>query len=793
MTTSAHEAGREDGGEADGVQAGAVVRVALLGNPNTGKTTLFNRLCGLRHHTSNFPGTTQEARLGFLKGDAQGAGKAGAVEIVDLPGIYSLELDQLESDVCRRVLAGTLAPAGHAVAAPDVVLVVVDATNLARNLLMVGEVLRRRLPTVVLLNMIDLARRQGELGGGGRAIDRAKLEARLGCAVLECSARSGEGVERIIEEIRRARVPNHTPPGTVDGLEGWTDEVYGEVMVVAGDGRGAGEGGRGGDGGEKKNQDRPGTGRLTDRRTDRLTDRLDAVFTHPVLGLVAFVAIMFGVFWTIFSLAKWPMDGIEWVFAALSGWAGGVMPEGILRDFLTGGVINGIGSTVIFVPQICLLFFLISILEDTGYLARGAFVMDRVLRPFGLPGHSFVPLLSSHACALPGIMSARGIPDRRERLATILIAPFMSCTARIPVYVLLTGLLFRDSAAMQAVAFVGCYALGMLAGLVSALVARRTILKGDGRPMALELPTYKRPSLRTALLTMVDRGLMFVKKAGTNILAICIVLWWLSSYPKGTPPAESVALHQKVVDAIHGWKSSDPTTPEEMLKKVEAWQAEADHLEAKHQQRVSFAGRLGHVIEPVFAPLGYDWQLSVGVLTSFAAREVFVSTMSVITLGEEPGEDVRDRIAAATRDDGVTPVFTKAACWSLLVYYVLAMQCLPTLVLTARESGSVKWAILQLTWMSGLAYLFAGVTYRVAVVMGVPGGAGGPGLGVPLEPGVFSGMRMPWGDWQFWVTSVIFGAFAWYLFREVVPAKWRRKKVKGRATTLTIGGRAVKK
>jgi len=393
------------------------------------------------------------------------------------------------------------------------------------------------------------------------------------------------------------------------------------------------------------------------------------------------------------------------------------MPGGIVRDLLAQGIVGGVGATVIFLPQICLLFFLISLLEDTGYLARAAFVVDRWLRPFGLPGHAFVPLLSSHACALPGIMAARGIPDARERLATILVAPFMTCSARLPVYVLLTTLLFRDRPWQAAGAFVGCYALGALAGVTSALVFRRTILRGRGRPMAMELPTYKRPSLRTALVTTWDRGLVFLKKAGTNILAICVILWWLESFPHVPPPPEAERLRERA--AVLGATGDVPAEgrpgadADGSVETRESLLAEADRLERRHAKERSFAGRIGRAVQPVFAPLGYDWQLSIGVVTSFAAREVFVSTMAVVVAGEEDAEagGVLEAIGRAKRDDGVTPVFTRATCWSLLIYYVLAMQCLPTLAVTAREAGGWRWALLQLAWMSGVAYAAAGAVY----------------------------------------------------------------------------------
>jgi len=654
------------------------VRVALLGNPNTGKTTLFNRLSGLRHKTSNFPGTTQEARVGFVR--ASEASGAPAIELIDLPGIYSLELDQGEAEICRRVLAGTLAPPGHAVAAPDAVLIVVDATNLGRNLALVGEALRRRLPTVIALNMTDLARRRG------LHLDAGVLMDRLGCVVVPCCARSGEGVESLRAAITDARISNRTPPGTQEGLEAWAEETY-EAAALA----------------------PPGALRPARPVTD-LTDRLDRVFTHPVLGLVCFAAVMFGLFWSIFALAAYPMEWIDGLFSLGAEGVRAFMPEGVLREFLAGGVVGGVGATVIFLPQIALLSFLISVLEDTGYLARAAFVTNRALRPFGLSGHAFVPLLSSHACALPGIMATRAIPDRRERLAAILSAPFMSCTARIPVYVLLTVILFPGSPLRQAVAFTACYLLGIAAGLLSALIARRTILRGPGRPMALELPTYKLPSLRTAALAASDRSLIFLKKAGTNILAIAVVLWWLSSFPQGQPPAAALDLRAQAAALF----ATD-------VPAAEALTAEADAIASAAQGRQSFAARLGRFAQPVFAPLGYDWQLTVGVLTSFAAREVFVTTMGVIVAGtgDLEGEGVLDAIAAAKRDDGVTPIFTPATSWSLLVYFVLAMQCLPTLAVTAREAGGARWAFLQLGWMAGLAYGAALLTYQGLRAMGV--------------------------------------------------------------------------
>ncbi len=342
--------------------------------------------------------------------------------------------------------------------------------------------------------------------------------------------------------------------------------------------------------------------------------------------------------------------------------------------------------------------------------------MDRLLRPFGLPGHAFVPLLSSHACALPGIMATRAIPDPKERLATILVAPFMTCSARLPVYILLTTLLFKDQPMMAALAFVGCYGLGIAAGVFSALIARRTILRGRSRAMVMELPSYKWPSIRTAVLGTVDRGWVFLKNAGTVILMICIVLWWLGAYPQVQPPTEATTLREQAEVLREPYKQT--SAPQELVTKAEELEAQAERIEARHAAEHSFLGRTGRAVQPLFQPLGFDWQLTIGVMASFAAREVFVSTMNVIIAGQEEAaegeeEGLMEQIQQARRSDGVTPVFTPAVSWALLVFFVLAMQCLPTLAVTAREAGGAKWALLQLAWMSGLAYIAALIVYQV--------------------------------------------------------------------------------
>ncbi|NNM27569.1 MAG: ferrous iron transporter B, partial [Phycisphaerales bacterium] len=439
-------------------------RIALLGNPNTGKTTVFNRLCGIRAKTANFPGSTVEARIGVT---TRGSMRR---HVVDLPGLYGLNLDRPESRTCKEYLRGRIELGPP----PEAILVVVDATNLERNLILVSQAVQLGLPALVALNMTDLARRRGV------RVDHERLAARVGCPVVPICARTGEGFDELFTALDTPRLSDAALPNGSDtpGATRWATAT--EAACV------------------EENPTAVG-------RADRRTDRIDAIFTHPILGLLSFVVVMSGLFYTIFSLATLPMDLIELLFAQLGGLVGAVVPAGPIHDLLVDGVVSGVAGTLVFLPQICLLFFLISLLEDTGYLSRAVFVLDRLLRRFGLPGQAFVPLLSAHACAIPAIMSARLIPDLRQRIATILVAPLMSCSARLPVYVLLVGILFPRDPLAAGLAFTGCYALGAIAGLVTALVCRRTILSGSSPPMLLELPTYKLPSLRTALTTTMDR------------------------------------------------------------------------------------------------------------------------------------------------------------------------------------------------------------------------------------------------------------------------------------------------
>lgn len=653
------------------------LRAALLGQPNTGKTTLFNRLCGARARTANLPGTTVESRVGLTR--VQGRD----MEVMDLPGSYGLHLELPESRLCRACIEGRIGDC-----APDVVVLVADATNLAKSLRLAVQALRRRLPCVVAVTLADEARRKG------LSLDAAKLRTRLGCPVCVTSGRTGEGVSQLAEQAwctavegmddaAFARRTALLPDGDDAVVAAWCSLAVAESV-----------------GGQRAVS------------SESVSDRVDAALTHPVSGAAVFIMVMAVLFAGIFWLAQFPMEAIDWIFSNVGGWLGAALPPGPIRDLAVEGVVGGVAGTVVFLPQIALLFFMLSLLEDSGYLARAAFAADRFMRRFGLPGQAFVPLLSSHACALPGILSTRLIPDPRDRLATILVAPFMSCTARLPVYVLLISVLFAGKPWLAALAFIGCYATGAAAGALSALLARRTLLRGPARPMMLELPPYRRPSLRAAAWMTLDRATLFLRNAGTMILAICVVMWWLSAYPRAKPTDEMTARYVQA-ETLRQEGTMDGLTRAAVLE------VETDAMLARHQQLQSFAGRIGRAAQPAFAPLGFDDQLTVATLTSFLAREVFVSTLAVLQGAREEDErQVIERIAQGRRADG-EPLLDTPTAAALLVFFTLAMQCLPTLALVRRETGSWKWPLLQLVWMSGLAWGGGALVHWILLAMEV--------------------------------------------------------------------------
>lgn len=657
--------------------AKARYHVALAGSPNTGKTSLFNALTGLKARTANFPGTTVEHKVGRL--DLGGA----SVELMDLPGLYSLSAATAEERVARNVLVGE-APG---VARPDGVILLADASNIERSLFLASQMFEHDIPTILALNMMDIADHKGI------HIDAARLQSELGCPVIPVVARTGKGVAELrsalAEMLREQEDPGITfvPPRPAcsscstcpfQSRYTWSDDVASRCIKAPRVAKGS------------------------------RTEILDRLMTHRVFGIAVFMAVMLAVFYMIFSVATVPMDLIDGLFADLGSWVAAHVPEGDLRSFLVDGVIGGVGGILVFLPQICILFLFLALLEDSGYLARAAFVMDRIMKRVGLPGTAFVPLLSAHACAIPAIMATRVIRDPRDRLVTILVAPLMTCSARIPVYAMVTALLFPANPVRAALLFTGAYALGIVAALAMAFLFKRSILPGDTKPLVLELPRYRIPSLRTALLYTYDRAKVFVQQAGTIILVLSMILWALATYPKTDEPAAATEMRTQA-ELLEGSGALD-----------EANQlfAEADNLAARNALSHSLAGRMGRMIEPAVQPLGFDWQIGIGIVSSFAAREVIVSTLSIVYgLGEEADEGgLYDTLRAARHPDGST-VFTTATCISLLVFYVLAMQCLPTQAVTRRETNSWKWPVFQFIYMTVLAYAAAWAAYRLVLLL----------------------------------------------------------------------------
>ncbi len=689
-------------------KAGPAVRnVAIAGNPNSGKSTLFNALTGLRQKVGNYPGMTVEKKTGRFHGT-----HGEAFDLLDLPGTYSLQTRSPDEGIARDVLLGRRADTPP----PDVILCVVDATNLERNLYLVAQVAELGVPMVVALVMMDLADRDGLV------IDVAGLAQRLGCPVVPTIAAQGKGLVELrqaitrqlhgpaprrptlppaiaggIRLVQRALVASGTSPARfaeaeatllVTGTREQADAAPAAVQPALNQARetlsAAGVNGLS-DGVHARyawvETIVEHTVRTRTGQDATLSERLDAVLTHRVWGWVCFLGIMAVVFFSLFRLAEAPMGWIESAQGALGGWLAQAIPAGDFRNLLVDGIVAGVGGVVIFLPQILILFFFIGLLEDSGYLARAAFIMDRVMSRVGLHGKSFVPMLSSFACAIPGIMGARTIEHPKDRLVTILVAPLVSCSARLPVYTLLIALMLPAaySAWHKAGLMLGVYTLGLIAAFGMAWLFRQILFKGERSLLLLEMPPYRRPSVRVTLARMWERAVLFLRRAGTVILGISIILWALSNYPKPANPE---------------------ATPAEALAQ-------------------SVAGRLGHWLEPVIAPLGYDWKIGVGILSSFAAREVFVGTMSIIYSVEEEADTpgLRTALLADRRTDQ-SPVYTPLVCLSLMVFYALAMQCLSTVAVVRRETNSWKWALFQLGYMTVLAWLGAFAVFQGGRLLG---------------------------------------------------------------------------
>jgi ferrous iron transport protein B len=700
-----------------GIPVGRDLVVALAGNPNSGKTTLFNAITGLRQQVANYPGVTVEKKVGRAP-----LGGGARATFIDLPGVYSLTPTSPDERVAVEVLAGARADTP----APDAVLVVADAGNLERNLLLATQILDTGLPVVFALTMMDEARTRGI------APDAARLERLLGVPVVPVVAATGEGLLALRGALNRAAQAESTPwrcaasaravgeltAAILDQAKrcgrslgerqavilAWhllgDSEVAGvlgldavePLTVAAARARGDGSAVVAGIaaryawiGAAVAAASVP----AEDPRRAARRDPLDAVLLHRVGGPLAFAAAMWLLFLAVFSLAAPVMDDAEaavaWLGALVAPWLG----EGLLHDLWMDGIVAGVGGVVVFAPQIAIMFVLFAILDESGYLARGAFLLDRLLSKVGLHGRSFVPLLSSHACAIPGIMAARTIPDPRERLATMLVAPFMSCSARLPVYGLLIGAFFAHLAPWQQGSIMfALYAGGIVVAAGVSWLLRRTVLRGGGTSFLIELPPYRRPSLGEVLRITGRAVWAFLRRAGTIILALSILLWAAMTFP-GLPDERRAELAAAGADS-------------EMVR-----QAELSH---------SLAGRAGKALEPAIAPLGMDWQIGVGLIGAFAAREVFVSTLGITYgAGEGDGEDtarLEQRMQAATRADG-TPVWSTLLAVVVLAWFVIAMQCISTLAVMVRETGGWRWPLAQLAGMNVLAYLVCLAIWQV--------------------------------------------------------------------------------
>ena len=639
--------------------------IALAGNPNAGKTTLFNSLTGLKQKVANYPGVTVERKEGAwqLNGDH--------ALLIDLPGLYSIDATSMDEQIARDVITGEQAD----VPKPDAIIAVVDATNLERNLYLVTQLLEFKVPVVVALTMIDAFEKQKH------EIDIARLSEQLKVPVVAVNAKTGRGREQLAAKLAEVlRSGSVAPPHELNGALADSDanaKIFARYNFIS-------------------NAVQESV-KHNDRREHGISEKIDRVLTHKFFGLVILVAILLVVFQTIFSWANVPMDLLEKGFGAFGLFVRSMLPEGILADLLVDGIIAGVGGVLVFLPQILLLFLFISVLEDTGYMARAAFLLDKLMSRVGLHGKAFLPLMSSFACAIPGIMATRTIEDRRDRFATILIAPFMSCSARLPVYSLMIATFFSGQTvlgfvSLGAVLMLGMYTLGIVVAVIAAFVLKRTLLKAPPPPFLMELPPYRVPSLRTVVQNMVTRGGLFVKRAGTVILAISIILWALTYFPRSI---SSTA-------AASGEPAAEQSSDGEQIKS-------------------SFAGKLGHAIEPVIRPLGFDWKIGVALIASFAAREVLVSTLSIIyNVGKDENEESPTLISAirdAKRDDG-TPAWTPLTALTLMVFFVLAMQCMSTVAVVRRETNSWSWTLFMVGYMTGLAYVAALLTYQGGRLLG---------------------------------------------------------------------------
>jgi ferrous iron transport protein B len=651
------------------------VKIALFGNPNTGKSSVFNMLTGLRQQVGNFPGVTVEKKSGsFTVAEKE-------YTLTDFPGTYSIYPRTKDEEVVYRVLTDSTSKEF-----PELALVVLNASQLKRNLLLCSQLYDLKIPLVIVVNMSDIAQRKGI------TVDLQKLEELFpGSSVVSTNARIGLGKDRLLEAISSFDFKNQEAnnrliisdfkAAPIDNLSkqvsetkertSWIDSVLPAIQ---------------------KNEENKSSSQ----------SKLDQILVHWFWGYLIFIAVLLVVFQFIYAFASYPMDAIDLLFITLSNYLQETLPAGIFSNLLSQGIVPGIGGVVIFIPQIALLFFFISVLEETGYLSRVVFIMDRIMRPLGLNGKSVVPLMSSVACAIPGVMSARTISDWRERLITILVAPLMSCSARIPVYTLLIALVIPDEPVLgflnlRGIVLFSLYALGLISALVIAFILKKVIRTKEKGFLVLEMPDYKSPRWQNVWITVFEKVRIFVWDAGKVILAISVILWALASFG----PGDSIDKAEK--DSI-----------KQIAKK--SWsEEEKNQFIASAKLEKSYMGIMGKTLEPLIKPIGYDWKIGVSLLTSFAAREVFVGSLATIYAVHDTSDDntlLINRLRMEKKVDG-TPIYTLATGCSLLVFYVFAMQCMSTLAVVKRETNSWKWPLFQLAFMGVLAYSMSLLTFML--------------------------------------------------------------------------------
>ena len=699
----------------------AGIHIALVGNPNSGKSSLFNALTGLHQKVGNFPGVTVDKKTGDLS--------VGPYDttLIDLPGTYSFYPKREDEWVAYRVLMGV-----DEQVKTDVILLVADASNLKRNLLFCSQIIDLKIPVVLALTMNDLAAKKGI------KIDVAGLQEDLGIPVVAVDARKNKGLSALKEVIKeiietpRSRTqesfidnknlaveaidefktlyPTHSDYAALHylmhhetfPLEAEMQETIENIEIK-----------------HNFNHTKTQAAEILQRYTriqqimkrrvtepdpsakKKRTDRLDNIFLHRVGGYFILLTVLFLLFQSVFWMAKFPMEGIEWIFTNITTYLNTVLPAAWWQDLLVNGIIAGMGGIVVFVPQIMILFGIITLLEDTGYMARISFLSDKLMRKVGLNGKSVMPMISGFACAVPAIMSARNIENKKERLLTILVTPFMSCSARLPVYTILISLVIDEKMyfgflSLQGLVMMGLYLLGIVMALLASFVLRLFIKIKEKSYFILELPVYRAPRWGNIGMTMLQKAKIFVTDAGRVIMIISIVLWFLSSYG----PSQKMDTLQKNYEAA---VQANPSNTAVLEK-----QYHTDKLAN------SYAGILGKQIEPVITPLGYDWKIGIALVTSFAAREVFVGTMATLySVEEDDNTSLREKLNAAVWPDG-RKVYSLAAALSLMIFYVLAMQCMSTLAIVKRETGTWKWPVVQFFMMTGLAYVLSWITYTIA-------------------------------------------------------------------------------